>query len=55
LPDGHPFSGVVGTDWSSTTYAFDTGDAWAVDWFDGDVVYLGKGLAWGSWPVRGGQ
>ena len=55
LPDGHPFIGVLSYYWTSTTYAGDTTEAWQVDMLDGATRTVGKGLAWRSWPVRGGQ
>jgi hypothetical protein len=55
LPDGHPFYSVTANAWSSTSYAYDTGEAWLVDWFDGEVWRHGKAYGHGSWPVRGGQ
>lgn len=56
LPAGHPFINVISYYWSSTTYAQDTNEAWQVDVSGyGGMRTATKGLAWRSWPVRGGQ
>ena len=55
LPSEHPFAGVQsGYYWSSTTSAYDTGNAWFVFLFDGYVNDVTKVRAYYVWPVRGG-
>jgi hypothetical protein len=58
LPSGHPFSNVQANHnqyWSSTTYATNTADAWAVDMTDGWVGVPLKTSSHYVWPVRSGQ
>jgi len=56
LPTGHPFSGVVNSNyWSSSSYADFTGYAWGVGVDVGYVGYGSKGNDYYVWPVRGGQ
>jgi hypothetical protein len=53
---GHPFTGVqLSTYWSSSTYAGNTGYAWAVNLVDGNVDGRDKSYSAYVWPVRGGQ
>ncbi|MCP4699676.1 MAG: DUF1566 domain-containing protein, partial [Gammaproteobacteria bacterium] len=56
LPAGHPFSGIQGNYWSSTSHA-DSMDkaAWLVTPNSGYVSYLMKPSGYYVWPVRGGQ
>lgn len=54
LPVGHPFTGVLGDYWSSTTSPF-VQSAWKVSIHNGNVNYWGKGFERSVWPVRGGQ
>ena len=55
LPSEHPFAVVrSGYYWSSTTSAYDTGNAWFVFLFDGYVNDVTKVRAYYVWPVRGG-
>jgi Protein of unknown function (DUF1566) len=58
LPSGHPFTNFQASNyWSSTTFAFDSGFAWFVDFSNGFVFNVGKGN--GSFlfvtAVRGGS
>jgi hypothetical protein len=56
LPSGHPFVSVQSSSyWSSTTYASDTGFAWIVLMFNGNVNFNSKPSNLRVWPVRGGQ
>ncbi len=56
LPTGHPFSGVQGNwYWTSTTFADGTSNAWGVSLFDGLVNGHNKTFTRYVWPVRGGQ
>jgi len=60
-PSNPPFSGVQVSDapyWSSTTYAYDTSEAWIVSfnvWSWGEVARTRKTGDYFVWPVRGGQ
>ena len=52
----YKFTGVQsGFYWSSTTYAVNTGVAWFVSLYYGDVSFGVKTYANYVWPVRGGQ
>jgi hypothetical protein len=56
LPDGHPF--IIDVDpayWSSTTYAYNTSQAWAVRWGSGDALAGDKTHPISVWAVRGEQ
>lgn len=55
LPPGNPFVALSLVYWSATTNAFDTGGAWVVTLFNGDVFVQGKGSTFQVWCVRGGQ
>ena len=55
LPTGHPFSGVTGSYWSSSTSSLWVGAAWYIDITDGYMSYNGKTNGSNAWPVRGGQ
>ena len=56
LPAGHPFTNVqADAYWSSTTIAFDSGDAWYVRMNNGSVDGFYKSGLFSVWPVRGGQ
>jgi len=56
LPTGHPFSNVQSSSyWSSTTYVGNTSDAWGVGFATGVVGYVGKGINFYVWCVRGGH
>jgi hypothetical protein len=56
LPAGHPFTNVqADAYWSSTTIAFDSGDAWYVRMNSGSVDGFYKSGLFSVWPVRGGQ
>ena len=55
LPSGHPFTGVQSFNWTSTTRADVTSNAWYVSLSNGNVVSSGKTSANYVWPVRGGQ
>ena len=54
---GDPFINLLtdGYYWSSTTYADDTGNAWSVGMYSGDVYGSDKSFSSYVWPVRGGQ
>jgi hypothetical protein len=59
LPAAHPFSGVSGPYWSSTTYRGMTTEAWVIDFKDGryinDLVHnLKASSPNGVWAVKGG-
>jgi hypothetical protein len=52
---GNPFSSVQSNDyWSSTSSAGNTGNAWIVNFGDGDVYAYAKTGTGYVWPVRGG-
>ena len=56
LPPGHPFSNVGSINyWSATTNADVTGNAWLVNFANGDVVTGDKTGTRRIWCVRGGQ
>lgn len=56
LPSGHPFTGVQGYSyWTSTTHASNTLAAWLVFLEGGDVSYHAKTATYHVWPVRGEQ
>ncbi len=57
LPLGHPFTQVQSSGyWSSTSYAYGTGDAWLVHFYFGAVIPDNKaGSDYYVWPVRSGQ
>lgn len=58
LPDGHPFFGVaLDGHWSSTSWAAEPYNAWAVGMDSGVVLTSGIGKLYGHfvWPVRDGQ
>src|SRR5262249_4205298 len=60
LPAGHPFDALAGTYWTSTTYAFDAAQAWAVvlggPGFWSDIHSTLSALAAHPyWCVRGGS
>jgi hypothetical protein len=58
LPAGHPFSGVQGGYWSSSSTFGSSEAAWIISIADGTVALWGKtipGLSPVVWPVRGGQ
>jgi hypothetical protein len=56
LPVGHPFTNVNVQAWSSSTYAYDTGDAWVVSIWDGVMDDGSKSYGYYYvWPVRAGQ
>jgi len=53
LPSDHPFTNVdSGFHWSSTTYESDTGKAWYVVMFNGNVNGTSKDNPAFVWPVR---
>lgn len=56
LPEGHPFSNVgIGTPyWTSTTYAFNTENAWSLSLWSGEQSAMIKIGPTHIWPVRGG-
>ncbi|MBF0339084.1 MAG: DUF1566 domain-containing protein [Nitrospirae bacterium] len=55
LPSSHPFTNVQGNAyWSSTTYAANTGKAWAVYIYDGVEAAYDKTYNNSAWAVRGG-
>ena len=45
----------AGFNWSSSTYASSTSDAWGVFMINGDVSYVNKIYSSFVWPVRAGQ
>lgn len=56
LPAGHPFTGVQGSFyWSSTSQVPNTWGAWVVSMSDGKSEGSTKTLGNDVWPVRGGQ
>lgn len=56
LPSDHTFGGVqLAKYWTSTTYAYDTSEAWMVSMQYGDLSPWGKSYTCYVWPVRGGQ
>jgi hypothetical protein len=55
LPDGHPFTNVMSSQyWSATTVADAPGDAWGVSFYNGGVGKLDKTSNAFTWCVRGG-
>jgi len=53
---GDPFTDVPSAEyWSSTTYAYDTGQAWHVQMSAGSMNAVVKSLPKYVWPVRGGE
>jgi hypothetical protein len=55
-PSDDAFSGVQTSNyWSSTTYVYDTADAWYVYLYYGVVYPNGKTSTYYVWPLRGGQ
>jgi len=57
LPSGHPFDGILGAGyWSSTTdNSWIPAVAWYVNLSTGSVVSASKSNTYYVWPVRGGQ
>ena len=56
LPSGHPFTGVAGIHyWSSTTGAWGSASKWIVLINIGHVRYDYMGDDYFVWPVRGGN
>lgn len=56
LPAGHPFSNIQMTlYWSATTFAFNSSNAWFVDFHDGHVEAFDKTNMNVFWCVRGGM
>ena len=59
LPPDHPFSDIPAKSkyvwWSSTSFVNDTGQAWTVEFDEGDVGKDKKGNYNFVWCVRGGQ
>jgi len=56
LATNHPFAGIYGWFWSSTTNVDDTTMAWAVDAVRGELHWgVEKSSALYAWCVRGGQ
>ncbi len=56
LPSGHPFTGVQSFYyWSSSSFAYNTYNAWLVGMKYGYVDGSGKGNYSYVWPVRAGQ
>ncbi len=55
--EGNPFTNVqIGSFWSSTTYSYNTDDAWFLDINIGMANYNDKfGITYYVWPVRGGN
>jgi hypothetical protein len=56
LPAGHPFTGVLSSNyWSATTNAEVPTDAWFVGFFNGRVSLTSKSFSNQVWCVRGGS
>ena len=56
LPAGHPFSGVVNSNyWSSTSHAVVPSSSWNVNIDNGFFTPYDKTFTLYVWPVRGGQ
>jgi hypothetical protein len=54
---GDPFTDVTALNfyWSSTTTPGDTNDAFAVDFWLGDITTRSKSSNYSVWPVRSGE
>ena len=58
LPEGHPFSAVQASPsryWLSSSYAYNSDDAWFVGMNSGRVYYHVKASSFYVWPVRAGR
>ena len=55
LPSGHPFTGVSGSYWTSTSYAANVANAWYMAMNTNAVGGHDKSNTLHVWPVRGGQ
>lgn len=55
LPDGHPFTNVMSSQyWSATTVPDVPGDAWGMSFYNGGVNKIDKTSNAFTWCVRGG-